>query len=227
MREIIVAALAVVALSTGCSQDLPPAEDIHPNNSLRNVSGGVDIDVETIRPVPVVTQGFSRAPGNTESGTVFPVKFVCGLILPGTDFEENLVRDGPLSPGEYRTAINLVNLSGKSVTFKKRATQTLPQNPENIRGHVGNAVDETLLSHEGLTIDCFNIRDLLEGPDSVFLEGFVVIETDQPLSVSAVYSVDKESVSGFLGQRNACTDRIFSARAERATFDKMWRDVEC
>ena len=171
---------------------------------------GVNLDIDPVVPI--------EGPNNR---LVYPVKFICGNFMPqvmagATD------PDGPLSPGTYLTAVNIVNPidSAGDASLDIRATQTFIQDPGNGSGIVGAPVTKTLAPYHGLEIDCGDIRDLLGNPTELFLKGFVLIETTQPLSVVPVYTVQNVE-EDFATQTGRCASLAWFARY--AIINYEWR----
>ncbi len=149
---------------------------------------GGSIDVEYIEPsvifVPCGKRDFKR---KKKEVLVFPIKFVCGKI-----FER-----GPLVPGKYKTAINIINVSETKVWFKKKVVFTFPKDD------LSDCVDKKwvcLRPNEAIEIDCKDLFRKLDcqcylGED--FIKGFVVLETvSESLRVAAVYTARfKEKVA--------------------------------
>jgi hypothetical protein len=136
-------------------------------------------------------------PNNIGGQLVYAVKFVCGTIPPADPTIPQVPPPGsPLVPGTYMTAINIHNPWPEAVEFVKLALVTIPQNPDQKRGPVGQPQSESLKQEEGLEVDCANIQDLLGRPDfdpaRDFVKGFVVIKPRKPqqiLDVVAVYTL--------------------------------------
>jgi hypothetical protein len=126
---------------------------------------------------------------------IYAAKFVCGIFRGAQTHDE-----GPVEPGSYTTTINVHNPNYCPITIVKKAvllfstieeqkgpeTPTPPYKTETVKLDPG----------WGLKIDCFDIRTvLLRQPSGdypkapIFIEGFVVIESPEPLDVVAVYTV--------------------------------------
>lgn len=139
------------------------------------VAAGLGVDVE-----PIAPESF-KDPGGRKR-TVFPAKFLCGATDPR----------GRLAWGEYRTLVNLLNLSAFIVQFKA----TFVTDQGFVEGPVTN-----IPSHRSASIDCDAIRSALMAaglPTGPFVEGFVVVDDPQhrPLRVTAVYSALHKQVHG-------------------------------
>ncbi|HET9450389.1 MAG TPA: CARDB domain-containing protein [Aggregicoccus sp.] len=165
------ALLALGALSWGAAHAQPPPPPPQPSA----VAAGLGVDVE-----PIAPQSF-KDPGGRKR-TVFPVKFLCGATEPG----------GALGWGEYRTLVNLLNLSGFIIKFQA----TFVTDDGFVEGPVTN-----IPSRRSATIDCDAIRSALMAaslPTGPFVEGFVVVDdpSHRPLRVTAAYSALHKQVHG-------------------------------
>lgn len=101
----------------------------------------------------------------------YAIKIVCGKA------------DGKiLAKGIYHTAINIHNPSYKMVTFRKKFAVALPGKP----GDVTRFFDARLGSDQALEIDCPEIMKYTKCKN--FVKGFVIIESDFPLDIVAVYT---------------------------------------
>lgn len=119
---------------------------------------------------------------------VYSAKFLCvPLVGPeGT----------ALSPGRYQTSINVHNPSTKDVRFLKKAVIARNENDRD-RGRITPLEEDMLADDEAISIDCTSIAARFEQPQPVG-DGFVVIKSNEPLDVVAVYtsrdSVDVERI---------------------------------
>ncbi len=112
---------------------------------------------------------------------VYAVKFLCGVFPPGAAG----VREGPVKPGNYATAINIHNPNPRDVNFQKKAVLLFDSNNPPTGFEVPQApalvpMKKKLPPDWGMEIDCPDIREVLLGlpgvPPSGFLKGWVVIE---------------------------------------------------
>jgi hypothetical protein len=148
---------------------------------------------------------------------VYAAKFVCGRFLG----ERQPAEEGPVEPGSYATAINIHNPHSRAVTFVKKAVLLfvgteagkdfeIPRPPHRAR-------TAELGPDWGMEIDCHDIRDVLlsdqpgvPGPQApIFIKGWVVIESPEPLDVVAVYTVRALSEPGGV---SIATDRVTATR---------------
>ena len=167
--------------------------------------------------------------------TVYSAKFLCGEYQPSrsclltgspcvVDADCPVAGDtcegrhGPVKPGNYETAINVVNPTQFPITFVKKAVLLFnsdPANPVPTPGTFeqpqppGTLFSAQLDPNWGLEIDCPDIRQVLLGmpPPATgtplpFLKGFVMIETfatGELLDIVAAYtSHGFTEVEGFL-----------------------------
>ena len=118
----------------------------------------------------------------------YSAKFIC---VPEVGPEK-----GTVSPGRYRTAINVHNPGNKEVRFLKKAV--IARNENEKRGPISPLVEDALAGDEALSINCKSIADRFEDEVSVG-DGFFVIKSNDPLDVAAVYtsrdSVDVEYIA--------------------------------
>ena len=182
--------------------DLPISAAAQPSDATPKpapASGvGMSLNVETVQPKSIGGQ------------FVYSVKFLCGTIPHGSPNPEAPPSGYPLSPGTYRTAININNPNLSAVYFTKLALITNPQG--QLRGRAGKPVTENLQTNQGLEVDCKNIGTLLSGVPvpSNFAKGFVVIRSRWQLDVVGVYTV-KNVLSGRPGTTSTTT-RFLSLR---------------
>lgn len=100
-------------------------------------------------------------------------------------------------PQDYRTVVNVHNPHSMNVTFVKKAVIALSQN-DPLRGNISRLVEETLEPDQALSINCRDILDLFHNRQSPLGDGFVVLNSNHMLDVSAVYttreSIDVENI---------------------------------
>ena len=110
----------------------------------------------------------------------YAVKVACGVVAAPSG---NI-----LPPGQYFTAINIHNPSRcDTVTFRWKVAVGL----QGLRvGPVSQFAEARLGPDEALEIDCPDVMERLKAAGTnppTFVKGWVVVETDQPLDVVAVY----------------------------------------
>jgi hypothetical protein len=117
------------------------------------------------------------------------VKFVCGTA-----------KGDILAPGEYWTAINVLNQHYKYVKFRKKISIALPKSGELGKEEPGEVEDEfeeaKLGPDQALEIDRKDIEKhaekIINGVE--FIKGFVIIHSPIELDVVAVYTaIGKEA----------------------------------
>jgi hypothetical protein len=121
------------------------------------------------------------------------IKFVCG-DAEGSDRAVD---------GTYRTAINILNAGATSVGYRKKLALTTPcpedeegfEQPGPVLGPIpGNGTPFMLASMNAFDVDCnevfneFEAGATCEGGGIAFAEGFLIIESNGPLDVTAVYT---------------------------------------
>ena len=125
-----------------------------------------------------------------------------------------------LVPGRYRTAVNVLNSSREDANLMKALTLSVPMGQQPI---IGDATGDLLSPRAGLDIDCRDLRDNwgLSGIKVPGGQGYVIIESDQQLTVTAVYtsltkttvgagqSVDVEYIEGIWDTRSIFAPALF------------------
>jgi hypothetical protein len=154
----------------------------------------------------------SHCPNEPGSLFVYAAKFVCGVMpeLPQP------TEEGPVEPGSYATAINIHNPHAKPVVFLKKAVLLFDLDSKEVERlfeppKPPSALHRAeLLPDWGMEVDCRDIRqELLSGqasPAPVFIKGWVIIESPDPLDVVAVYTVRGA------GDVSIATDRVIPTR---------------
>jgi hypothetical protein len=113
-------------------------------------------------------------------GFEYVAKLICG-------FQENAERS---APGFYTTTINIHNPWEREVSFSKKLALTFPREEpveEQTPGEVVPISERDVLEpDQALAVDCVDISRHVAAP---FVEGFVVIQSQASLDVTAVYTV--------------------------------------
>lgn len=135
---------------------------------------------------------------NPEAPFTYSAKFVCGEFDKFNDPARPEVPEGPVKPGDYQTAINVHNPNVLPVTFQKKAIlmfagdQPVQFTQYEVPKSPGPLKSASLQSDWGLEVDCQDIRNfLLAGqapPAPTFIKGWVVLLSQLPLDVEAVYT---------------------------------------
>ena len=113
----------------------------------------------------------------------YAAKLICG-------FQEDQ-EDMRIAPGFYATTINIHNPRERRVVFFKKLALTFPPE-EQSPGEVMPIREEDVLEpDQALAVDCVDIRRHLfpNGFPTPYIEGFVVIQSQASLDVTAVYTV--------------------------------------
>jgi hypothetical protein len=122
------------------------------------------------------------------------------------------VREGPVKPGNYQTAINVVNPTRMPIKFVKKAVLLYDRSkpPDEFEQPMppGQLFEAFLEENWGMEIDCPDIRQVLLGqpPDPAlgpppFLKGFVEIEVfnlNDELDIVAAYTSHGFTGGGFV-----------------------------
>lgn len=145
-----------------------------------------------------------------QPGFEYAAKVVCGL--------QKDPQSMMLTRGFYATTVNIHNPNNEVVKFSKILALTMPpieQRPGNVKEY---AIDE-LKPGEALKTDCDDIRRKLfpNGFPNGYIEGFVVIQSQKSLDVTAVYttgSLDKTGV--FLDHTGIHVEQIRERRKSPA-----------
>lgn len=163
------------------------------------------------------TSNLSNAQRPSPSGCYqYTVKYVCGK------------GDGKiLAFGYYYTAINILNANDSTVTYTKKVVSALPDRP----GEATAPVSVSLKPGQAIEIDCPEIMEVVKYPPgtrSPVTKGFVVIQSNRPLDIVAVYtagdlnkrveSIHTERVPA--NDQAGCPDLIVE-RIERPEWDQV------
>ena len=148
------------------------------------------------------TEAFT-VPSPFKGRLVYSAKFLCGSYEGGLINSDGTLREGPVKPGNYQTAINVHNPQSTGLDFQKKAILLFDSsNPPQIFEQPfppAPFVGASLNANWGLEIDCDDIRNVLLGPPPVpplpvlpFIKGWVVIELpasfQSRLDVTAAYT---------------------------------------
>lgn len=115
---------------------------------------------------------------------------------------------------QYRTTINVHNPNSVPVTIGKKAVVALRENLQ--RGTISPVMSLDLKPDEAIAIDCKDIKALLGGVAQPGGDGLVVVYSNTPLDVWAVYT-SKMSVSSATGEGLAGNiDVVWVPAQERA-----------
>ncbi len=111
----------------------------------------------------------------------YAAKFVCGFQTDKWDMR--------LARGNYATAINIHNPNKDTVKFRKKLALTFPAKEQRPGKIIPIGVDK-LKYDEALEVDCEEIEKALReaGITTRYSKGFVVIQSEKSLDVTAVYT---------------------------------------
>ncbi len=111
----------------------------------------------------------------------YAAKIVCGLQKDPEDMR--------LARGFYATTINIHNPNDKSVSICKKLALTYPTG-EQAPGEILPIAIDRLKPDEALAVDCMDIKRTLfpSGFPKPYIEGFIVIKSQESLDVTAVYT---------------------------------------
>jgi len=162
---------------------------------LRAIASALAVPVALIG---LLCLGTDQALAQNTVRTVYSAKFLCGAF--GNNAAGTTGGEGVVKPGNYLTAINLVNPNNTTISFVKKAVLLYDSFDPNfnqpgvheVPRRPGNKFQLTLLPNWGAEIDCADIREVLlcpvaggcppplPGTPLPFIKGFVVLETVQP-----------------------------------------------
>ncbi|MCG8454723.1 MAG: hypothetical protein MI919_00470 [Holophagales bacterium] len=112
----------------------------------------------------------------------YSVKVLCG-VQPDPD-------DRRLTPGAYSTLINIHNPNYREVEFFKKLALAFPPGGQE-PGALYPIASDQLLYDQALAVDCPDLEErvlLPQGIETDYIDGFVVIQSEHSLDVTAVYT---------------------------------------
>lgn len=111
----------------------------------------------------------------------YAAKLVCG--------EQDVPSDGRLVKGIYATTVNILNLSDRTARIQKALSLSYPP-AEQRPGKTFAIASDTLPAGAALETDCADIGKQVfpDGLPASYIEGYVTIESFEPLDVTGVYS---------------------------------------
>lgn len=114
-------------------------------------------------------------------GMQYAAKIVCGVQKDPDDLR--------LARGVYATTVNVHNPDAAPVAITKKLALSYPP-PEQRPGEVKKIGSDLLGPDQALKTDCMDLRKRLfpGGFPSPYIEGFVVLQSSDPLDVTAVYT---------------------------------------
>ncbi len=111
----------------------------------------------------------------------YVAKIVCGIQSEPNDMR--------LARGFYATTINIHNPNKEPAKFFKKLALTYPPK-EQRPGEIHPISEDVLKYDEALKVDCNDVEQRLfpSGFPTPYIEGFVIIQSNQSLDVTAVYT---------------------------------------
>ena len=143
----------------------------------------------------------------------YAAQFTCGLDPAG--------KFARIVPGQYATAVNVHNPSGRDVVVRQRLALTFPD------AQFGSAREPGLVSDwltsdvgqgEAIEIDCGEVPSEFF-PGDVFppyIQGFLVIESASPRDVTAVYTAASVDETGEMEVRSIDVESVPERRLGKA-----------
>lgn len=138
----------------------------------------------------------------------YTVSFTCG---------QNQGDPQRVVQGTFATAVNLYNAGATDITLHKSIALTFPP-AEQAAGAVSDQIEDVLAPGTALQVDCEELQSefafAAPGPVATdHRQGFLVIESDRPLNVEAVYTA-----AGANGDVSVDVERV----AERKVFPRLF-----
>jgi hypothetical protein len=152
----------------------------------------------------------AQQPAAVPQEAIYSIKFLCGFESEPTPSLFPSPSEPPVKPGNYATAVNIINFHTFAVHICKVAVVANPESCSEPNPPEGNACNTFLGIRSGISlapeqtfeVDCNDIVNLFGGPSSAlpsFIKGFVEIvvlpqtglSLSNPLNVTAVYSAQQ------------------------------------
>ncbi len=114
----------------------------------------------------------------------YVAKFVCGLAQPNTESSKII------SPGDYKTIINIHNPQSSNVSIKKKVVIASAEEPRKPIAPSQFMFYRDLQPDYAFRIDCPDIYQMTGAPFGTFIEGFVVLfpSPSRQIDVTALYT---------------------------------------
>lgn len=127
---------------------------------------------------------------------MYPAKFLCGIQR---DHE-----DTRFARGFYATSVNVHNPNDALATFSKKLALSIPPGAEK-PGQIIHIAKEHLGPDEAMEIDCEDVARHIfpKGLPAPLIEGFIIIESDSSLDVTAVYTTAALDEDGKKAERQS------------------------
>ena len=146
----------------------------------------------------------------------YVVKFTCGV---------NTERPLQVVPGVFATEVSVYNYNAGDVTLRKSLALSYPPR-EQVSGEVSDQIEDVVSPGTALMVDCEEFRDefVFQNPPPVtdLLVGFLVIESNNPLHIEAVYTA-----AGEAGDVSIDVERIAERKAFPRPFTRPTKVVIC
>lgn len=154
-------------------------------------------------PIPIPLPGQQQA--------IYSVKFLCGFQAENDPSVFPAPSEPPVKPGNYATAVNIINFHNFPVRICKAAVVANPERCSEpntsaedpaCRAFFGARTGLILKPQQAFEVDCDDIVSLLGGPSSSlppFIKGFVEVvvpprvglSSNNPLAVTGVYTAQQ------------------------------------
>lgn len=137
-----------------------------------------------------------RDPACSNVTFMYPAKFICGI--------QKESHDTRFARGFYATSINVHNPNDTLATFSKKLALSIPPGSEK-PGDIVRIAKERLRPDEAMEVDCEDVarRVFPGGLPAPLIEGFIVIESDSSLDVTAVYTTAALDEDGKKAERQS------------------------
>ena len=146
----------------------------------------------------------------------YVVKFTCGV---------NVDRPLQVVPGVFATAVSLYNYNAGDVTLRKSLALSYPPR-EQASGEISDQIEDVISPGTALMVDCEEFRNEFAFPNpppvTDLVVGFLVIESNNPLHVEAVYTA-----AGTAGDVSIDVERIAERKAFPRPFVRPAQVVIC
>jgi len=127
---------------------------------------------------------------------MYPAKFLCGI--------QKEHEDTRFARGFYATSINIHNPNDALANLSKKLALSIPPGAEK-PGEIIHIAKERLRPDEAMEIDCQDVARHIfpKGFPAPLIEGFIVIESDSSLDVTAVYTTAALDEDGKKAERQS------------------------
>ena len=136
----------------------------------------------------------------------YAAKLICGVQR-----SEDVLR---LTRGAYGTIVNILNSGSRTAEFEKRLALAFPPAEQKPGNTYAIAIDR-LSPGAAIKVDCDDIRARLfsSGFPEGYIDGFVTLESDEPLEVVGVYTLASVNEAGrIIGGSSIEIERVVGTR---------------